>query len=272
MSTAKFHLVLELEGIALEALQRLRKGLRKAVQAWDMIAPDDRIMVAMSGGKDSYTLLVLLDELRARAPFPFTLVPVHLDQGQPGYDGTSLRRWLEQRGGEFHILREDTYSIVLEKVPAGKTYCSVCSRLRRGVLYTAARRLGISKIALGHHRDDALETLLLNLFFSGQIKAMPPILKSNDGTNTVIRPLFCCAESDVEEVARAVQFPILPCNLCGSQTGLWRDQVRDMLTQLEQRIPDVRNVMLAALQNVRPSQLADRGLWERLGLEPTGEI
>jgi tRNA 2-thiocytidine biosynthesis protein TtcA len=253
------------------ALARLRRQLRKAVIEFNMIEPGDRVMVALSGGKDSYTLLTLLDELRSRAPFPFDLIPVHLDQGQPGYDGAPLRRWLEERGGEFHVLSEDTYSTVVEHVLPGKSYCSMCSRLRRGILYTTASRLGIRKIALGHHRDDALETLLLNLFFTGQLKAMPPLLVTDDGQHEVLRPLLFCAEADIVEFAAEQAYPILPCNLCGSQTGLWRDQVADLLADLEKRIPNVRHSMLSALQRVRPSQLADRTLWD-FGPQTTREL
>lgn len=223
-------------------------------------------MVALSGGKDSYSLLTLLDDLRKRAPIRFELIPVHLDQVQPGYDGAGLRAWLEARGGEFHILREDTYSVVTEKLPPESTYCSLCSRLRRGILYTTATRLGCTKIALGHHRDDAIETLLLNQFFSGQLKSMPPRLTSDDGEHVVIRPLFLCAEADVITYAAAQGFPIIPCNLCGSQEGLWREQVRELLRDLEQRIPNLRATLLASLRNVRPSHLADVELWDRVGL------
>jgi tRNA 2-thiocytidine biosynthesis protein TtcA len=250
--------------------RRLRRALGQAVMGYRMIEEGDRILVALSGGKDSYTMLVLLDELRRRAPVRFDLVPVHLDQRQPGYDGAPLVRWLEARGGEFHVLSEDTYSVVVEKVPEGKTYCGLCSRLRRGILYTTAARLGCTKIALGHHRDDAIETLLLNLLFAGQLKSMPPVLRSDDGAHTVIRPLFLCAEADIVEFARARAFPILPCNLCGSQDGLWRDQVATLLADLERRIPNVRASILTAMQNVRPTHLPDPDLWARLGLTPTG--
>ena len=250
------------------AAQRLRKALGLAVTEFGMISSGDRIMVALSGGKDSYTLLVLLDELRKRAPVRFELVPYHLDQAQPGYDGSALRSWLEERGGEFHIVREDTYSVVVDKVPASKTYCALCSRLRRGILYNAAQRLGCSKIALGHHRDDAIETVLLNLFFGGQLKTMPPILRSDDERNVVIRPLYYAAEADVITFAMHHAFPILPCNLCGSQEGLWREQIRELLQDLEGRVPHLRANMLAALRNVRPSHLPDKALWERLGLDP----
>ncbi|MCO5165990.1 MAG: tRNA 2-thiocytidine(32) synthetase TtcA [Planctomycetes bacterium] len=248
--------------------RRLRRALGQAVMTYRMIQDGDRIMVALSGGKDSYTMLVLLDDLRRKAPVRFELVPVHLDQRQPGYDGAPLRRWLEARGGEFHVLSEDTYSVVVDKVPEGKTYCGLCSRLRRGILYTTARELRCTKIALGHHRDDAIETLLLNLLFSGQLKSMPPVLRSDDGDNTVIRPLYLCEEKDIVEFARAQAFPILPCNLCGSQDGLWRDQVAALLQDLERRIPNVRSSIMGAMQNVRPTHLPDPGLWERLGLDP----
>ncbi|MGE0711784.1 MAG: tRNA 2-thiocytidine(32) synthetase TtcA [Planctomycetota bacterium] len=250
------------------AARRLRKAVGQAVVGYRMLADGDRVMVALSGGKDSYSLLVLLDELRARAPIGFELVPVHLDQKQPGYDGRGLREWLEARGGEFHILEEDTYSLVTEKVPEGKTYCGLCSRLRRGILYTTAKRLGCTKIALGHHRDDAIETLLLNQFFSGKLETMPPIFDADDGSNTVIRPLFLCAEADLATFAAGQAFPIVPCNLCGSQADLWRRQVKELLAELEQRIPELRNSLAGALQNVSPSHLADRALWERLGLSP----
>lgn len=250
------------------ATARLRKALGQAVVGYRMLSPGDRVMVALSGGKDSYSLLVLLEELRARAPIDFELIPVHLDQKQPGYDGAPLRAWLEARGGEFHILEADTYSVVTEKVPANKTYCALCSRLRRGVLYNAAERLGCTKIALGHHRDDAIETLLLNQFFSGQLKTMPPVLASDDGRNVVIRPLFLAAEADLRAFAAAQAFPIIPCNLCGSQDNLWRQQVKDLLADLEARIPNLRQSLLGSLTNVRPTHLADVALWEQLGHRP----
>jgi tRNA 2-thiocytidine biosynthesis protein TtcA len=253
------------------AAQRLRKALGKAVVGFSMLAEGDRVMVALSGGKDSYSLLVLLDELRTRAPIDFELIPVHLDQKQPGYDGAPLRAWLEARGGEFHVLEEDTYSVVTDKIPENKTYCSLCSRLRRGVLYNAAQRLGCTKIALGHHRDDAIETLLLNQFFSGQLKTMPPVLASDDGRNVVIRPLYYAAEKDLVAYAAAQDFPIIPCNLCGSQENLWRQQVKDLLSDLEGRIPSVRQSLLSSLTTVRPTHLADRELWERIGHAPASD-
>ncbi len=238
---------------------RLSRTMLRTVGDWNLIRERDRILVAISGGKDSYTLLDLLWRARRKAPVTFELVAYHLDQGQPGYDGGPLRAWLESFGAPFEIAREDTYSAVIEdseKNP-GKAYCRLCSRLRRGVLYTAAERLGCNKIALGHHRDDALETLLLNLFYSGRLQAMPATYTTNDGRFEVIRPLIECGEAEIARHARQREFPILPCNLCGSQSDLKRVEVKRLLAELEQRIPDVRRVMTAALKNVRPSHLLD---------------
>lgn len=223
-------------------------------------------MVCLSGGKDSYTLLHLLERARRKAPIDFSLLAVHLDQGQPNYDGAPLRDWLRDSGHEHRILTEDTYTIVTDRVPEGRTYCALCSRLRRGVLYNAAQELGCTKIALGHHRDDAIETLLLNLMYTGSLKAMPPKLQSDDGRNIVIRPLLYCDEQRIAEFAREQAFPILPCDLCGSQDNLKRQQVKRLLADLEQQAPQVRESMLAALGNVRSSHLLDRGLWQKLGL------
>ncbi|MEM1416002.1 MAG: tRNA 2-thiocytidine(32) synthetase TtcA [Myxococcota bacterium] len=249
-----------------EALARLEKRLARdlgrCIRDFELIEEGDRVMVCVSGGKDSYTLLDLLARAQRRSPVRFELVAVHLDQGHPGYEGTPLVRWLEGEGHAFRILREDTYTIVKERVPEGKTYCSLCSRLRRGVLYNAAAELGCTKIALGHHRDDALETLLLNLFFAGSLGAMPPKLVSNDERNVVIRPLLYAAEADIAAYARLRAFPILPCDLCGSQSDLWRQQVKGMLGELEERIPRVRESMLAALGHVRPRHLLDVALAE----------
>jgi tRNA 2-thiocytidine biosynthesis protein TtcA len=245
----------------------LARELGRCIADFNLVEAGDRIMVCMSGGKDSYTLLHLLERARKKAPISFSLVAVHLDQGHPGYDGSPLEAWLKGRGVEYRILREDTYSIVKEHVPAGKTYCSLCSRLRRGVLYNAAQELGCSKIALGHHRDDAIETLLLNLMFTGSIKSMPPKLVSDDGRNVVIRPLLYAAEPKIAELARLLEFPILPCDLCGSQENLMRKQVKNLLATLEQTAPQVKDSMLAALTNVRASHLLDVGLWQKLGLE-----
>jgi tRNA 2-thiocytidine biosynthesis protein TtcA len=233
-------------------------------------------MVAVSGGKDSYTLLHLLRKLAERLPFSIDLVAVHLDQRQPGYDGRSLREWLEREGYRFEILSEDTYSIVMEHVEPGGTYCSLCSRLRRGILYTAAERLGCNKIALGHHRDDSLETFLMNLFYAGKLQAMPASYRTDDGRFEVIRPLVECAESDIVELANEYAFPILPCNLCGSQEGLKREAMNDLIAALERTHPEVRSVMLHAISNVRPTHLLDRDLsaaWEARpeGIRPRDE-
>jgi tRNA 2-thiocytidine biosynthesis protein TtcA len=244
-----------------EALRRkLARRMMRTVKDFDLIESGDRIMVAVSGGKDSYTLLDLLWRARKRAPFPFDIVAVHLDQMQPGYDGAPLEAWLEAHGAPYEILRKDTYSVVLELTGPGDTYCAPCSRMRRGILYDAAERLGCTKIALGHHRDDALETFLMNLFFAGKMQAMPAGYTTDDGRFQVIRPLIECAEDQIEAYANELGFPILPCNLCGSQSGLQRDAMTRLLDQLQGDIPNVREVMLAALKNVRSSHLLDREL------------
>jgi tRNA 2-thiocytidine biosynthesis protein TtcA len=240
----------------LRALEkRLLGQLGQASRDHALIEPGDHIMVALSGGKDSYTLLDLLRKLQAKVPFRFELTAVNVDQGHPGFPRHVLENYLQEHGYRAHFVIEDTYSIVKEKVPEGKTYCSLCSRLRRGILYTTARKLGTNKIALGHHRDDLIETLLLNMFYAGQIKAMPPRLVSDDGDNIVIRPLCYVAEDDIEQYARLMQFPILPCDLCGSQDGLKRKQVKALLRELERDNPKVRGNLFAALGNVRASHL-----------------
>src|SRR5437762_5076375 len=240
----------------------------RAIGDFGLIEDGDRILVALSGGKDSYSLLVLLRALQRRAPVRFQLVAVHLDQGHPGYDGAPLARWLAQEGFEHRILRENTYAIVTEKIPEGKTYCSLCSRLRRGILYRVADQLGCNKIALGHHRDDALETLLLNLFFAGKLASMPARLVSDDGAHVVIRPLIYCAEETLARFATANAFPILPCNLCGSQSEAQRKQMKALLTRMETEHPQLRQSMLAALGNVNPSHLLDRDLHPGAGSPP----
>src|SRR5499427_5251740 len=202
---------------------RLYRDVKDTCERYELLAPNDRVMIAMSGGKDSYTLFHLLTRLVPRLPFPVELVAVHLDQVQPNYDGSGLRAYLEVSGQPFEILREDTYSVVTSRLSEAATYCSLCSRLRRGILYTAAARLGANKIALGHHRDDSLETFLLNLFYSGKMQAMPARYRTDDGRFEVIRPLVECAERDIAELAAHLAFPIIPCNLCGSQEGLKRD-------------------------------------------------
>ena len=237
---------------------RLYREVKDTCETYELLAPGDRIMVAMSGGKDSYTLFTLLTKLVPRVPFHVELIAVHLDQVQPGYDGAALRAFLEASGQPYEILREDTYSVVTEHLPNTATYCSLCSRLRRGILYTAAERLGCNKIALGHHRDDSLETFLLNLFYSGKLQAMPASYKTDDGRFDVIRPLIQSAESDIAAYAALVGYPIIPCNLCGSQEGLKRDAMTELLAKLEQDNPHVRSIMANALRNVRPTHLLDR--------------
>ena len=239
--------------------QRLVRTMARTITDYGLIEAGDRIMVAISGGKDSYTMLDLLWSLRAKAPIDFEILAFHLDQGQPGYDNVALNAWLESFGAPYRIHREDTYSAVKKLVEGtSTTYCAPCSRLRRGVLYTWAEELGCNKIALGHHREDALETLLLNLFYAGKLEAMPARYTTNDGRFEVIRPLIECDEATIAERSRAVGYPILPCNLCGSQAGLKRVQMKKLLTSLEGDIPDLRNVMVRALKNVRPSHLLDR--------------
>jgi tRNA 2-thiocytidine biosynthesis protein TtcA len=244
------------------ASKRLARAMGKAIADYQLIATGDHVMVAISGGKDSYTLLDLLRRAQSKAPIEFRITAVHLDQVQPGYDGTALRRWLEAFGAPFEIIREDTYSTVIERTPSGKTYCAVCARLRRGVLYSVAERLGCNKIALGHHRDDALETLLMNLFYTGQLQAMPAKYTTDDGRFEVIRPLIECAEADIVEHAAFAGYPILPCNLCGSQDNLRREKMRGLIDAMEADNPHVRAVMLNALRNVHPSHLLDRAVAE----------
>ncbi|MAZ66624.1 MAG: tRNA 2-thiocytidine(32) synthetase TtcA [Kangiellaceae bacterium] len=242
--------------------KKLLHAVGQAIADYTMIEEGDRVMVCLSGGKDSYTLLELLLQLQKKAPISFDIIAVNLDQKQPGFPEDVLPNYLTQRGVDFHIIEEDTYSIVKEKVPEGKTTCSLCSRLRRGTLYSWAANNNISKIALGHHRDDILETMMLNLMFSGQLKAMPPKLLSDDRRHIVIRPLAYAKEVDIAEYAEAKAFPIIPCNLCGSQENLQRKQVKQMLQGWEQVTPGRLDVMFHALQNVSPSHLLDRNRYD----------
>ena len=243
--------------------RRLARDMGRALNDFHLLDDGDRLLVAMSGGKDSYAMCVLLRDLQRRAPIRFDIVVVHVDQGHPGYDGAPLEAWLRDEGVPYRVLHEDTYSIVTEKIPEGKTYCSLCSRLRRGILYQAATDLGCNKIALGHHRDDALETLLLNLFFGGKLATMPPRLVSDDGRHIVIRPLIYCAEDHLAALAAERKFPILPCNLCGSQSEAQRKQMKALLATLEAKHPTLRQTMLAAMGNVNPSHLLDKKLFPR---------
>ena len=247
--------------------RKLARAMSRAIGDFQMIADGDRVMCAVSGGKDSYAMHDLLVDLSKRAPVQFSVVAVNIDQGHPGYPGHLLRDYMAAHGHEFRMVHEDTYSIVTDKIPEGKTYCSLCSRLRRGILYNLAVEMGCNKIALGHHRDDAITTLMLNLVFSGQLKAMPPKLVSDDRRNIVIRPLIYCAEEDLAAFAVEQKFPILPCDLCGSQENLQRKAISRLLAELDERCPGARRNMLAALGNVRPSHLFDKGLWTKLGLE-----
>ena len=251
--------------------KRLARALARAITGFQMLHQGDRVMVAVSGGKDSLTLLHLLHALSRRAPVRFSLLAVHLDQGQPGHDPAPLAAWMHQHGYDFHLVRDDTWSIVRSKLSEGDTYCSLCSRLRRAVLYRVAQELSCTRIALGHHRDDAVVTMMMNLIFAGQLKSMPPKLLSDDGRHVVIRPLIYCAESDIAQFASDMGFPIVPCNLCGSQPDHQRKLVGALLEQLEQTHPGVRASMLAALANVRPSHLLDPGLWKKLDLQVARE-
>ncbi|HHH30346.1 MAG TPA: tRNA 2-thiocytidine(32) synthetase TtcA [Polyangiaceae bacterium] len=245
---------------------RLGKAVGQAIADFSMIADGDRILCAVSGGKDSYVMHELLVDLTRRAPVRFDVLAVNVDQGHPGYPREILHRYMDEGGHPFRMIHEDTYAVVKEKVPEGKTTCSLCSRLRRGILYTAARELGCNKIALGHHRDDVVTTLMLNLLFGGQLKAMPPKLVNDAGDVTVIRPLSYCAEDDIAAYASERGYPLIPCVLCGEQADMQRRVVSSMLADLEATHPGVRQRMLAALRNVRPSHLLDAGLWASLGL------
>lgn len=247
--------------------KRLRRLTGAAIADFDMIAAGDKVMVCLSGGKDSYTLLDILLNLRLNAPIHFDVVAVNLDQKQPGFPGHVLPAYLSERQIPFHIIEQDTYSIVKRVVPEGKTTCGLCSRLRRGLLYRYAAQNGITKIALGHHRDDIIETFFLNLFFGGTLKAMPPKLLSDNREHVVIRPLAYCKEKDIDAYASIRAFPLIPCNLCGSQENLQRQAMKAMLRDWEKRYPGRIETIFTALQNVAPSQLVDRELFDFASLE-----
>lgn len=239
---------------------KIRKQITQALSEYNMISDNDKIMVCVSGGKDSSILTILLDEIRKRAEIDFTLEAVILDQKQPGFDSEQYRAWLELEGIKLHILEKNTYSIVTDKIKDG-TYCSLCSKLRRAILYDYAFENKFTKMALGHHRDDVLETTLLNLFYVGQLSTMPPKLRSDDNRNTVIRPMTFVAEKDLIELSKEWNFPIIPCNLCGSQDGLKRKRMKKLIQNLEAEIPNMAASFTNALQNTKPSHLLDHKLY-----------
>jgi len=271
MSTADTFADTQMDAKHRTRLNKLQKKLRRetgrAIADFNMIQDGDKVMVCLSGGKDSYTMLEILRNLQHSAPVDFELMAVNLDQKQPGFPEHVLPEYLEKEGVNYHILEKDTYSIVKEKVPEGKTTCGLCSRLRRGSLYGFAEEIGANKIALGHHRDDIVETLFLNMFFGGKMKAMPPKLRSDDNRNVVIRPLAYCREKDIIEFARYKQYPIIPCNLCGSQENLQRQAVKDMLRRWDKEHPGRVESIFSSIQNIAPSQLADTSLFDFEHLE-----
>jgi tRNA 2-thiocytidine biosynthesis protein TtcA len=249
--------------------KRLLRDVGRAIADFHLIEPGDRILVGISGGKDSFTLLHLLQQLQRNAPVAFSVIACNLDQGHPGFPARGLEHYLRGTGVEVLMLREDTYSIVKRLVPEGRTTCSVCSRLRRGILYSAARQLGCTKIALGHHRDDLIESLLMSMLFTGKLRSMPPRLRSDDGRNVVIRPLCYAAENEIAAFAAERKFPLIPCDLCGSQQNLQRKRVKRLLEDLERDHPGVRASILGAMGNVMPEHLLDRRLLrEERGPDP----
>lgn len=251
--------------------KKLRREVGRAIQDFNMIEEGDRIMVCLSGGKDSYTMLEILRNLQHDAPVNFELIAVNLDQKQPGFPEHVLPRYLTEQGVPFHILEEDTYSVVKSLIPEGKTTCSLCSRLRRGILYSFAEEIGANKIALGHHRDDIIETLFLNMFYGGKLKAMPPKLRSDDGKHVVIRPLAYCREKDIIRFSNYKEFPIIPCNLCGSQENLQRKVIKEMLQGWDRKHPGRLETIFGAIGNVAPSHLADFSLFDFKGLSQQAE-
>ena len=252
--------------------RRIESSTGKAIADYNMIENGDTVLVCISGGKDSYAMLSTLMALRERAPVDFRLIAMNLDQKQPGFPADVLPKYLAGLGIEHRIVEQDTYSIVKDKIPEGKTTCSLCSRLRRGVIYRTAKELGANKIALGHHRDDIVHTLFLNLLFGGKLKAMPPKLVTDDGAHVVIRPLAYCSESDIARFARGMEYPIIPCNLCGSQNNLQRQKIREMMADWDRRYPGRTESVFTALQNIVPSHLADTALFDFKGLHVDAEL
>jgi len=252
--------------------KKLLNYTNKAISEYNMIQKGDKVMVCLSGGKDSYTMLCMLQILRIRSNYKFDIFAFTLDQSQPGWDDSGLRAWLTQHDIPFEILTRDTYSIVIDKVPANKAYCSLCSRLRRGNIYSYAKKHGFNKVALGHHRDDLIRTLLMSILYNGNIRSMPPKLLSDDKQNIVIRPLAYCQEQDIIKYAKEQKFPIIPCNLCGSQENLTRVKVKKLINELAKENPKVPSNILHALQAVKPSQLMDKSMWDFIGLEEGLEI
>lgn len=254
-----------------ELEKKLLHYVGKAIADFNMIQSGDRIMVCLSGGKDSFTMLRILKLLQQRAKVKFELFAFTLDQAQPGWNDTALKAWLAEQGIAHEVLTRDTYSIVKEKIPEGQTYCSLCSRLRRGIIYTYAENNGFNKIALGHHRDDLIRTLLMSILYNGEIRSMPPKLLSDNKKHVVIRPLVYCQEADIAEFAQHMAFPIIPCNLCGSQENLIRKKVKNLIDQLALENPKVPSNILHALSAIKPSQLMDKHFWDFKNLEQQKE-
>lgn len=239
----------------------------KAIADFNMIQKGDRVMLCLSGGKDSFTLLYLLNKLRIRSNNKFELFSFTLDQGQPGWDDSKLRAWLENQNIPYDVYKQDTYSVVIDKVPENKTYCSLCSRLRRGSIYTYAGKHGYTKIALGHHRDDMIQSLMMSIFYNGEIKSMPPKLLTNSKEHILVRPMAFCQEKDIAAFAELMEFPIIPCNLCGSQENLARQKIKKLINELADENPKIPSNMLHALQAIQPSQLMDKRHWDFKNLE-----
>lgn len=251
-----------------KAEKKLLHYIGKAIADFKMIESGDRVMVCLSGGKDSFTLLKLLNQLRIESYRRFEIFSYTLDQSQPGWDDSTLRQYLDDQRIPYEVEKRDTYSVVIDKIPEGKTYCSLCSRLRRGNIYRYAEENSFNKVALGHHRDDLIETLLMSIFYGGQVRSMPPKLLTDNKKNIVIRPMAYCQEKDIIHYAEAQQFPIIPCNLCGSQENLARQRVKKLIAKLAEENPKIPSNILHALQSIQPSQLMDKSLWNFITMEP----